>query len=172
MSKYSMLALISFSMLASCGAPSDNAENTPLAGKWRDEGKLMSVKRGGMAVDSAAFPGIEGIKEKMETKEFCGEPYFRNKEEFQAELDRSNPAECVLETVTVNGDRASAKGVCKAVKNNGVESRMALRGEAAIGADTIVYDMSFHLTATDQESGMGDTATVEARRTMTRIGDC
>ncbi len=172
MRKFRYVALMSLSALAACGAPTDNAENIPLAGKWRDEGKLMSVKRGGMAVDSAEFPGIDDIKAKMETKEFCGEPYFRNKEEFQAELDRSNPSECVIEAVDFSGNRATAKGACKAVKNAGIDSRMALRGEATLNADNIVYNMSFHVSVQDQQTGMGDTATVEARRTMTRIGDC
>jgi hypothetical protein len=172
MSKLKVLALIAVCALASCGAPADNPENIPVAGKWRDEGKLMSVKQGGMAIDSAEFPDIENIKAKMETKEFCGEPYFRTKEQFQTEVDRSNPAECVVESVEPNGNRISVKGTCKTINRQGVDARMAIRGEATESANSIIYNMSIHVTMQEQLTGMGDTVTVEAKRTMTRIGDC
>jgi hypothetical protein len=172
MSESRILVLACAGALAACGAPADNPENIPLAGKWRDEAKLMSVTHGGVAVDPAKFPGVEKFKAKLESKEFCGEPYFRTKEEFQAEIDRNNPEECVVESVQLNGSRVLATGTCKAVKNEGVDQRLTFRGEATVNAESVVYDMSIQVIFQDQKTGMGDIATVEPRRTMTRLGDC
>jgi hypothetical protein len=170
--KSNFMALLSICMLAACGASADNPENVPLAGKWRDEGKIMSVQQGGMPVSSDALPGIGDIRAKLAAKEYCGEPFFRNKEEAQAMLDKNNPAECVLESVEVSGNRASSKGVCKLPERSGVDSRMAVNGNASINADNITHDLTLHATFQDKATGMGETAVIEVRQTLTRIGDC
>ena len=172
MSYLKLLSIVVILPLASCGMAPDSPDNIPLAGKWRDEGKFLSVTQSGMPVDSSSFPGIKELKAKMKTEEFCGEPYFRTKEEFQAQLDRNNPGQCMVDSVTANGARVSVKGTCKMEELDGVNGRTALRGEAMIGVNSVIYNMSVQVVLEDAQTGMGDTVKMDARRTFTRLGDC
>jgi Protein of unknown function (DUF3617) len=173
MNIFKILALMPVCGLIGCGAPADNVGNTPLSGKWMDEGKLMAITWGGTSIDTSKMPQFADLKSKVtKSKEFCGEPYFRNKEEFQAEMDKNNPGECQVETVEANGDRAKAAGVCKAILLPGVEGQATFSGQSRMKPDKVVYDMTINVIVRDKQTGAGEKVTMEAQRTMTRLGDC
>jgi Protein of unknown function (DUF3617) len=171
--KFGLLALLPVGALMSCGAPSDNAENMPVSGKWLDEGKLMAVTVGGTAVDTSKLPQFAELKEKVnQSKEFCGEPYFRTKEEFQAEMDKNNPAECQVESIETNGDQAKSKGICKALELPGLEGQATFRGASKLKPEKVVYDMTIDVVIRHKQTGAGEKVSMEAQRTMTWLGDC
>jgi hypothetical protein len=173
MMKYKLWALLPAGALMSCGAPSDDAGNIPLSGKWLDEGKLMAVTVGGTSIDASAVPQIAALKAKInQTKEFCGEPRYRTREEFQAEVDKNNPQGCQIDSVETNGDRVKAKGSCKALELPGVEGQASFTGESRMKPDKVIYDMTIDVVVRDKQTGAGEKVTVEAQRTMTRAGDC
>jgi hypothetical protein len=173
MMKYKFWALLPVTVLSSCGAPADNAGNTPISGKWLDEGKLMAVTVGGTSIDTSKLPQFADLKSKVnKSKEFCGEPHFMTKEEFQAEMDKNNPAECQVETVEVNGDRSNATGECKALELPGIEGRATFSGQSRMKPDKVVHDMTINVIVRDKQTGAGEKVTMEAQQTMTRLGDC
>lgn len=173
MTKLRFLGLVSVAALASCGAPPDNPENIPLSGKWSDQGKLSSVKIGGTAVDPKSVPGIGKLTDKInQSKEFCGEPRFVTKEEFQEKLDESNPADCEIQSVESNGKVTRAKGLCTGFKMPGVDGRATLSGQANMAPDKVTYDMSINVFVKDKATGEGEAISIDVRRTMTRLGDC
>jgi Protein of unknown function (DUF3617) len=159
--------------LASCGAPPDDVTNVPLSGKWSDEGKLMATTLGGTAVDMSKIPGIEALKSKInQTKEFCGEPRYRSREEFQAEMDKNNPQGCEIVSVDNSGDNVDAKGLCRAIDLPGVEGEASFNGHAKVKPDKIIYDMIIDVVVRSKQTGAGEKVSIEAQRTMKRIGDC
>lgn len=173
MNRFKMLALVPVGALMSCGAPADNVGNIPLSGKWLDEGKLMAVTLGGTSIDTSQVPQFAALKDKVtKSEEFCGEPYFRNKEEFQAEMDKNNAGGCQIETVEASGDRAKANGVCKSLELPGVDGQATFVGQSRMKPDKVVYDMTINVVVRDKQTGAGEKVTMEAQRTMTRLGDC
>jgi hypothetical protein len=171
--KIRLLSVVSVGALMSCGAPPDDASNIPISGKWSDEGKLMAVTLGGTSMDVAQIPELAGLKEKLnQKKEFCGEPRFLTKEEFQAEIDKNNPAGCEIESVAASGDGVKAKGVCKALQLPGVEGQALMEGEARSKPDKFVYDLTINVVVRDPKTGAGEKVTLEAQRTLTRLGNC
>lgn len=173
MVKLRFLILLPVGALMSCGAPADNPANIPLSGKWSDEGKLMSVKVGGTAVDPKEIPGIDALKAKVnQGKEFCGEPRFLTKEEFQEKMDESNPADCQIESVQGDGQLTRAKGLCTGMKLPGAEARAVFNGQAQMKPDKVIYDMSINVVVKNPLTGEGQSVNMDVRRTMTRLGDC
>ena len=167
------LALLGAAALTSCGAPPDNPENVPLSGKWSDQGELVSVVVGGMTVDPADLPGLGQLKAKVsDSKEFCGEPRFLDKEAFQERIDENNPLKCEIQSVDGDGKSMRAKGVCQAMKLPGVDGSATLDARSRIEPEKVVYDMTIDVAVTDAATGEGETVTLQARRTMTRLGDC
>jgi hypothetical protein len=173
MGKSKFLALVLATGLASCGAPLDNPTNIPLRGKWSDEGKLMSMTVGGAAVDTKSIPGLEALKDKVsEKRDFCGEPSFLSKEQFQSEIDKNNPAGCQIDTVTASEGRAEANGSCNGLNIPGVQGSATFKGISRMKPDKVVYDMSFKIIVREKATGAGEVVVMEAQRTMKRLGDC
>lgn len=173
MGKVGLWALLPLCALASCGAPPDNPENVPLSGKWRDEGKLVSVTVGGTAIDQDEIPNLDRLRAKVtKSNEFCGEPRFRSKEEFQDAMDETNPGKCEIQSVEGDGELVHAKGVCNGLQLPGVDGKATLKGESRMAADKVVYDMTINVIVRDKLTGEGEAVSMKARRTMTRLGDC
>lgn len=174
MNKYRFLCVLPVCILLSCGTPTDNPDNIPLSGKWSDEGKLMAITVGGTAADPDEIPGIERLRAKIKSsREFCGEPRFLTKEEFQEEMDESNPAKCQVNSVDISGNLVRATGSCNAKRlAGGFEGSGSFKGKANLRAEKVTYDMTIDAAITDPSTGEGEMVTMEARRTMTRLGDC
>jgi hypothetical protein len=173
MKKSWLVAIAPFGTLASCGGPPDDAANIPISGKWADQGRMMSFTVGGAAIDPESVPGLGALQYKVNTSsEFCGEPRFLDKEAFQKQIDNNNPAGCVLDDVKTSGNRVYAYGSCRALDIRDVEGSATLKGEARIKPNEVIYDMTFNIVIRDPETGAGEKVVMEARRTMTRLGDC
>jgi hypothetical protein len=173
MVKLRILALLPVSALMSCGAPTDVAENIPNVGKWSDESKLMSVRLGGTPIDTSGIPEFAQVKEEInKTKEFCGEPYFLEKEQFQELLDKNNELGCKVDTIEVNGERVNTKGSCKADQLANVDREATFKGVAKLGPDKVVFDGTIDVVVRNRQTGAGEKLSMEVQRKMTRLGDC
>ncbi len=157
-------------MTAACSQPTDIADNLPLSGKWSDETKLSAFEIGGTAQDVEQIRGKIGIKDGV--TEFCGEPYFKTKEAFQAELDKSNKLDCNVGEVSDSGSTVSTKGICSKKLARGITGSTFFTGKANLAADKVDYNMTFNVVAEDDESGDSEMMSVYVKRKMVRLGEC
>lgn len=159
--------------LAACGPGPDQPDNIPLVGKWEDSSEMTGVDITGMPADIDDIPEIQPLVKKFKTKtEFCGEPLFRDKGEFQEQLDRVNSGKCELTEVANDGSSASASGKCTGFAGSGFQGSADFSAQASIGEDSVTMESEIAVQVSDDETGEGESVTIYATRKMTRIGDC
>lgn len=173
MGKSCIYLLVMVLPLTACGPGPDQPDNIPLVGKWQDTSELTGVDITGMPADIEDVPEIKPLVKKFKKKaEFCGEPLFRDKSEFQEQLDRANSGKCELTEVTNNGSSASASGKCTGFQGSGFKGNAHFSAQASIGEDSITMESEIEVQVSDDETGEGESVTIYATRKMTRIGDC
>ncbi len=167
------IAILMLASLAACGPASDVADNIPQFGKWNDEQKITSVLLNGAAISLDDVPELHDLKKlSRAAKEYCGEPYFRNKEEFQEEVNREIEAECKIDSVDSQGTNISAKGKCSGLNDSETIGSVGFSATAYLQPDNINLTAEIIGVGRSQDTGEGASIKVTLRRKITRIGDC
>lgn len=159
--------------LAACGPGPDVADNIPAMGQWSDESKVVSVLVNGAAVSLDDIPELQDIKKlNRPMAQFCGEPYFRTKQEFEEELGRHGDAKCSIESVDNEGSKVSAKGRCEVLGGTSINTIAGISATAFQRPDNISLKADINIVVRSNETGEGNAVQVVVRRKMKRLGDC